>query len=264
MKILLGLLIVIVIGVLGAGFYIANNMNGLVKDAVEEVGSQVLKTPVRLKAVNIQLLQGRAEISGLTIANPSGFDQPNVFQMDKIAVELDLISLMDSVVNLKEISIEGASVIAEQKGLGTNLQALMKNLQASSDDASDTVAADDSSSPDLLIKVGLFQFINSSTSLVSEKWGQSEVSIPEIKLVQRGGEQGLPPQQLAEALLKPLMKQLSSAVEAHLKGLFERKFKEKLDEKEDELKKKLSNKIADELGDDSDDRINSLKSLLSR
>ena len=34
--------------------------------------------------------------------------------------------------------------------------------------------------------------------------------------------------------------------------------------KEDELKKKLSNKIADELGDDSDDRINSLKSLLSR
>jgi hypothetical protein len=171
---------------------------------------------------------------------------------------------MDSVVNLKEISIEGASVIAEQKGLGTNLQALMKNLQASSDDASDTVAADDSSSPDLLIKVGLFQFINSSTSLVSEKWGQSEVSIPDIKLVQLGGEQGLPPQQLAEAILKPLMKQLSGAVEAHLKGLFERKFKEKLEEKEDELKKKLSNKIADELGDDSDDRINSLKSLLSR
>jgi uncharacterized protein involved in outer membrane biogenesis len=264
MKIVLSLFVVIVIAVVAGGFYIANNMNGLVKDAVEDVGSQVLKTSVTLKAVNIQLLQGKAKISGLTIANPQGFDQPHVFQMDNIAVELDLASLIDRVVNVKEVTIDGANVIAEQKGLGTNLQALMKNLEGSPDSSNQTVAEDGSSSPEILIKVGLFQFINSSTNFVSEKWGEKQVSIPDIKLTKLGGEQGLPPEKLAETILKPVLKQLNKAIESRIKELFEGKLKGTLEEKEDELKKKLSDKLSEKLGDDANGNMDSLKSLLSR
>ncbi len=266
MKIVSGLLAAIVIVVVVAGFYMANNMNGLVKDAVENVGSQVLKTQVTLESVNIQLFQGKASILGLTIANPKGFDQPYVFKMDEVALDLDLASLMDSVVNVKAVTIDGARVIAEQKGLGTNLQALMKNLESSSDSNNEPVASEDSgsSSPEILIKVGLFQFLNSSTSLVSEKWGEKEVSIPDIELAELGGEKGLPPQQLAETVLKPVLKQLNKAIEKRLKELFEGKVKEKLEEKQDELKKKFSDKLSEKLGDDSGGGISSLKSLLSR
>ncbi|MEH6556545.1 MAG: hypothetical protein V7459_04920 [Oceanicoccus sp.] len=264
MKIMLSLFVAIVVAVVVAGFYIANNMNGLVKDAVEDVGSQVLKTSVTLKAVNIQLLQGKAKISGLTIGNPQGFDQPHVFQMDDISVEIDLASLMDNVVNVKKITIDGANVIAEQKGLGTNLQALMKNLEGSADSSNKTVAEGGSPGPEILIKVGLFQFINSSTNFVSEKWGEKQVSIPDIRLTKLGGEQGLPPQKLAETILKPVLKQLNKAIETRIKELLEGKFKGAVEEKQDELKKRLSDKLSEKLGDDASGNMDSLKSLLSR
>mgnify|MGYP003385359968 CR=1 FL=1 len=264
MKILSGLLVAIVFVVVVAGFYIANNMNGLVKGAVEDVGSQILKTSVTMDEVNIQLLQGKARLSGLKIANLQGFSQPYIFLLDNIVVDLDIASLMEQRVSLNEVTIDGASVIAEQKGLGTNLQALLKNVEGSSGAGGETTESGDSAGADIAIKIGLFQFLNSSTVLVSEKWGQKDVSIPDVQLKNLGGEKGLPPQELAQAILKPVLKQLNKAIETRLKELFEGKAKEMLEEKEDELKKKLNDKLSDKLGGDSGAKIDSLKSLLSR
>jgi uncharacterized protein involved in outer membrane biogenesis len=259
LKIIGGLVLVIVILLVVAGFFVANNINGLVKDAVEDVGSSTLKTSVTLGSANLKLMQGRVQLSGLTIANPEGFGQQNIFEMNDIVVSLELASLLDNIVEVKEISVDGMRVVAEQKGTSTNLQALLKNVDSGAQQPSSEPEGE-GTALDVLIKVGQLNFTNGSMQLVSDRWGESDLPLPTIKLTSIGGSSGVPPDQLAEKILQPLLKQVISNLEQGIKQLVEGKAKEKLRAKEDELKEKLNSKLGDKLGTDTD----SLKSLFSR
>ncbi len=270
MKLLKVLTVILVI--IGAGlFYVASNINNVVKEAIVTVGSDTLKTKVTLDSVDILLLSSRAKLSGLVIANPPGFTAPSLFEMDTIVVDLDILSLMDKLVSVQEITIDGARVTAEQKGTTTNVQTLLKGLEsgaAAPAPASEQTETEAGASVDVLIKVGQFKFINSATQLVTEQWGEKDVSIPDIELSNIGGEAGVPPEGLANAIIKPLLKQLNTALKDRLQELLEdeakAKAKEKLKEKEDELKEKVDKKLQEELGDDADDTVDAIKSLFSK
>lgn len=256
-----GLVLILVLLLVIAGFFVAKNINGLVKDAVEDVGSSTLKTQVTLGSANLQLMQGRMQFSGLTIANPQGYGQQNIFEMNDIVVALELTSLLDNIVEVKEISVDGMRVVAEQKGSSTNLQALLSNLDSGAKQTpTEPEAEGQGEAVDVRIKVGQLNFTNGSTYLVSDRWGDSDLPLPAIKLTNIGGSSGVPPEQLAEKILQPLLKQVINNLEQSIKQLVEGKAKEKLRAKEDELKEKLNTKLGDKLGADSD----SLKSLLSR
>lgn len=260
-KILSGLLLVVIVLVAIAVFFVANNINGLVKTAVEEAGSDALQTTVSLESVNFELLQGRMQLSGLTIANPSGFQSATIMEMNDIVVHLELASLRDKLVDVKEISVDGLQVVAEQKGVSTNLQALLNNVnssQSSQDKAEPVEEA--GSGPDVLIKIRQLNFTNGSTSLMSDRWGKQDLNLPNINLDNIGGVSGVPPQQLAKQISRPLIKQLIKGLEQAVKELYEGKAKQQLKEKEDELKEKLDSKLEEKLGTDRE----SLKSLLSR
>ncbi|ARN76148.1 AsmA family protein [Oceanicoccus sagamiensis] len=269
---LLKVLAVMVLIIAAGIFYVANNINGIVQEAVVKVGSKALKTSVTLAAVDIQLLSSRAELTGLVIANPQGFKAPNLFEMDTIVVDLDIMSMLDNVVNVQEITIDGARVTAEQKGTSTNVQALLKGLDSGSSAAAPAPApapeAGDSAADDILIKVGQFNFINSATQLVTEQWGETAVKLPAIRVANIGGEAGVPPEALAGAIVRPLLKQLNQALKDRLQDLLEdeakAQAKAKLKEKEDELKNKLDKKLEQELGDDKDDTVDAIKSLFSK
>ena len=261
-------LVVIVLIVVAALFYLANNINGMVKDAIVKVGSETLKTSVTLDAVEIQLLNSRAQLSGLVIANTGGFKTPSLFEMDNIVVELDVFSLLDNVINVQQITIDGARITAEQKGTTTNVQMLLKNLDSGAPaqaPSPEQTSEDSAASIDILIKIGQFNFVNSATKLVSEQWGEREVSIPAIKLNNIGGESGVPSEALASAIAKPLLKQLNNALKDRLQKLLEdqarAKAKAKLREKEDELKEKMDKKLQEKLGDGT---VDAIKSLFSR
>ncbi|NIV37107.1 MAG: hypothetical protein GWN58_49065, partial [Anaerolineae bacterium] len=70
-----------------------------------------------------------------------------------------------------------------------------------------------SQTPDVLIRVGEFQFTNSSATLVTEKWGEQALSLPAINLNNIGGAKGVPPDQFAKAVFDPLLKKINRAVE---------------------------------------------------
>jgi hypothetical protein len=251
-------LIVVVVAI--ALFVVASNVNGIVKTAVEDLGSSSLKTTVSLNDVDIQLLKGRMQLSGLTIANPEGYEQDNIFVMNDIVLDLELASLKDKLIEVKEISVDGLRVVAEQKNTTTNLQALLNNIDSGAKEPVAETPSDPSDPIDVLIKIKALSFTNGSTYLVSDRWGDSDLTLPTIALNNIGGSGGVPPEQLAQDIMQPLLKQLISAVQDAIKEQFEGKAKEKLREKEDELKEKLNSKLGEKLGTDTD----SLKSLLSR
>jgi multidrug efflux pump subunit AcrB len=191
--------------------------------------------------------------------------------MDNIIVDLNILSLLNKVVNVQEITIDGARVTAEQKGSTTNIQELLKSLDneaATESPATMPISEETEDDPtagiDILIKVGQFNFINSATQLVTEKWGDKNVSIPAIKLSNIGDESGVPPEALANAIVKPLLKQLNKALKGRMQDLLREEAKAKLKEKEDELKAKMDKKLQEKLGDDAEGVGNAIKSLFSK
>lgn len=256
-KILGGLLALSALFIVISVYWLANNINGIVKTTIEDVGSDTLKTEVRVANVDIDLKASTVALSGLTIANVKGFDAPLLFKMNLVSVDLEPASLLEKTIEIKSVIIDGANVVAEQKGTTTNLQALLNNLDKASVEpasSSDNTQQTNSEPLDILIKIGAFDFTNTSTQLVTEQFGEREVSSPDIRLRKLGGDKGVPPEQLAQSIMQPLIKQVSKSVEDYLKNIIEDKAKEKLKEKEQELK----NKLDDKYGKGSSDALKSL------
>lgn len=264
MKILKVTVLLIIIALIIGVLYIFSNLNGLVKQGVEEVGSQVLKTPVSLSQVDISLLENRARLSGLKVANiqGKGYAAANIFELNDIIVDLKVSSLLQKVIEVENITIDGALIAVEQKGLNTNVQDLQKNIgSGTATSGTDQGDGTSTASPDLLIKVGQFQFSNNKVTLITDKWGEQGLTIPTIELKKIGGDKGVTPEGLAQAITTPLLKQLKAAIEDGVKEAAKEKAKEKLREEEDKAKAKLRKKLDEKLGEGGADK---LKALLGR
>ena len=235
-KIILGIVLVLALIIAIGVFVFLKNINGIVKTAVETVGPQVTLTDVGLNEANIELQKGRAELNGLFIANPQGFSAANAFEMDSVVIDIDPASVTKDVIVINEIRIDGAKLLAEQKGLkDTNIQALMDNLSKSSSGAESSEAE---SSSDVRLMVEKLTFVNSTVDLKTEQLGDYQMPLPTIDVANIGDKQtGLTPDELATALLTPVLQQVKEQVSVELQGKAKEMAKEKLKE---ELDKKIS------------------------
>ncbi len=261
-KVLFGIIAVFIIAVIIIASLVANNINDIVRTVVEDIGSEKLNTKVSLSKADISLMDSRVLLSGLRIDNPDGFSDARIFEMDNVIVDVELLSLLENTVSVKEILIDGAKITVEQKGTSTNVQKLLDDIEQG-DETPATVedAESPSSLDDLLVKVSQFQFVGSSAKLVTEQWGEQDLQLSEIKLKDIGGAKGVPVDELVGEIIRPIVKKLKLATEARLKEIFKEKAKEKLKEKTDVIKGKVTDKLNKALGEGGADK---LKSLFSR
>ena len=92
-KIITGFAVLLVAAVAGSGYYLIQNLDGIVKNMIEEVGNEVTNTRVQVREVKVSLSEGKATMSGLTVANPPGFSSEPLFTLDQISVTIDIASL---------------------------------------------------------------------------------------------------------------------------------------------------------------------------
>lgn len=229
-------------GIVGITLY---NLDSLVETAIEEVGPQVTQTPVTVDKVNLSLLSGLGEINGLTLGNPEGFTSDYAFHMAHIALQIEPQSLLEPVYVVKQVTIDGAKIIAEQKAMTTNLQALLKNIEKSTSSGSaptkqetdkSTDSNTETSEPHLMVEQ--ISIINNSVTLITERWGKKELKIPDIQLSNIGSkDEGLTAEQLANVLLKKITREAEKTATKELEKMAKEKAKKKLSEK---LKDKLN------------------------
>lgn len=249
LKFILGLLVVVIIAVVVVSSLFLNNINQITVDAVQKQGSQLLKTDVKLAAANIELTKGKGNLQNLTIANPPGFSAANALEMGSVTLQLDPESLLKDVKVIKEISVDGAKLLAEQKNLkDTNLQALLDNINAQASGAKEEPAA---GGKEVRLMVEKFRFSNGSLQLKSAQFGERQLSLPTIALDNIGDKTtGLTPEELGQAVIAPLLQQVKAAVSKELTEIAK-------DKAEEELKKKLKEKIGAET-------VDKLKGLFGR
>ena len=219
MKALGWILGLIVLAIAGVVAYVAMNSGSLVKTALEELGPNFLGVDVSVSEVNLELIEGSAQVIGLVLGNPSGFDGPHMMKLDEVKVVLDPTQISDTLVVMKEVLIDGAEIAAIARGQRTNFQQLMDNLEsAGGSSSSATENTTDSSSNEMKFIIDRFAFTNAGASLNSDVLGDMQLNMPDILLNDLGRKSnGATASEIAEQILQPISVAISA--EAVKQGL---------------------------------------------
>jgi len=239
--VLAGIVGVVVIVVVIAGFVLFSNLDRIVKGVIETVGSEATATAVTVQEVNLSLSSGDGALDGLTIGNPDGFDSEYAFQLDRISIGIDLASISSDVIVIREIVVDGPRLFFEQLGDRNNLDAILENL------GSDSGSSGDGDATETKLIVQTFRFINGeATVIVDQLDTELTAKIPDI-VVHGIGEktQGETVEEVARQLLEPILAQSVDAAKGAAREVLEERIDEEKEKLEKDLEKRGQEKIDD-------------------
>lgn len=242
-KVFVGLAVLLV--VLGAIVWrLYANLDVVVANIIKEVGAEVTRTSVAVSGVQLKLLDGRASVSGLKIANPAGFSDSDIFDLEQIAVTLDVESLKGGPIVIDELVVAQPRVFYEINKDGvSNLSALKKNIQSYAATGAQTSAeqqpaatGSESQAVKLIIRKLTFAggHLSATSTLAPER--KLETDLPAFQLNNIGqSTHGATGAQITGEVLDGLIKQATQAAGKvgadTLKDELQQKGKEALDEK---------------------------------
>ena len=113
----------------GGGVFLFTNLGSLAKTASERIASDVLGVAVRIESMDVSLQDKKVTLRGLKIANPPGFQKPNILTVDDIAIVLGKASA--SRLEFDQIKVSGTQVFVEVQNAGTNLSTIQSNVKNS-------------------------------------------------------------------------------------------------------------------------------------
>ena len=105
------------------------SLDTLIVKGVTTFVPPITKTSVELGAVHTSLLNGTASIHNFKLGSPKGF-QSTLFSLGEVSVAVDLKSLTTDTIIVKEIRISDVRAAVEFSTKGTNIGALLDNLNA--------------------------------------------------------------------------------------------------------------------------------------
>jgi len=252
-KILIGVAVLVVIAIV-AVIILLGSLDKIVKNVIEDSGSELMGVPVTVAEIDIKVFGGAAQITGLKIPNPAGYTTQDAFKMELIRLDIGLLSLLKSPLTIEELIIDSPVVTLEIKEDGkSNLQELLDNIKRNSEKGDEAAAEEKpedeakkepapSQEPTRLAFSKLV--IKGVTVNVIQESSDKEpvsVTIPPIELTDVGGEIGVTPAKLGVIVVGGI---IESALENALKetvkkeagkaaaGLF-KKFGSKSGEKKD-------------------------------
>jgi hypothetical protein len=126
-KILVALGVIVALIAVGVTFFLSN-LNGIVKTAIETVGTKVAGVTVSVAKVDISIKDGKGSIQGLSIANPKGFTTPTAISLGEILLAINPASVTKSPIEIKDIAISAPQITYELSGNGSNIDAIKKNV----------------------------------------------------------------------------------------------------------------------------------------
>jgi len=125
LKSVLIVVVVILLIIIGVFFLIGNS---LIKIGIEKGGSMAIGVPVKVGGVHLSVLRGVVTIDGLQVANPPGYKNEYLLELNKGKVAVGLGSLLSDTIHIKEINLDGTKLAIEQKGLSSNIKELLNAM----------------------------------------------------------------------------------------------------------------------------------------
>ena len=199
-----GIVVLVAIAAFGV-YWLVSNLDSIVAGAIEKAGSQVTGVPVAVSGVSISLKEGSGEIRGLTVVNPPGFDSDYSLKLGSISMTIDTGSIRSDPVRIKQVSVDGASLVAEVKaGSGINLAKI--NDQLKSGGGEKAPAETKAQGPKIVIE--RFDFTNASMILKTPVAEDRTQKLGDVHLTGIGdGSGGATAAQAASQILTPILRE---------------------------------------------------------
>ena len=249
MKSILKIAVALVLIAAIALWYLASNIDGLVKQIIEDVGTETLATEVILGDVKIDLgSESAAALQDLTIANPPGWQEPYVFELGTVGATIEAASLSKDVIVIPKVLVEDARLTFEQKGGESNLQSLliiMDSAGSETVDSGDATTEGESS----LLAIGEVRLANVGVTAISDQLEKPiEFALTEVVVRDIGSvENGVTPEQAAEQIVGPLVDAALKQSKEQVKQIVEQKVRAELDRKKEEATEDLKKSLRDKL-----------------
>ncbi len=255
--------LVLLVIVIGAVFYVASSLDSIVAAAIEKYGSQATQTPVSVSAVNIDLKSGQGSISELSVGNPAGFSAPHVFTLGGISTKIDLNSITQDPIVIEEVRIQSPRVVYEINQAGkSNIATLQDTLGQSSGSGESAAETDSGGGPGLVIRKLIIDRgqIDAKVAALPDKDLSAE--LPRIEMNNIGQDQGgATAGQVAATVTSALLARVGPAV-ANL-GL-DQYLGKSLDQVKEQLGSGLKEGGAESLGGAAEEGKEKLKGLLGK
>lgn len=210
-RFLVGAVGILVLLAVAAVLILGANLDAAVREAIVRVAPEYTGTPVHLGGVDLSPLSGEGEISGLQVDNPEGFAGPYALRLERVRLALELGSLTDDVVRIRELRIEGARIEGELASDGrSNLRTVLANVESATASEADRPADERPTR----VAVERLDFVDASAVLRAPALAEVaevdviEVAAPEIHLRDLGRNGGITGGELAERVLRPIVEQL--------------------------------------------------------
>ncbi len=187
-----------------------------------EIGGRLLHTKVEVGEVVLHFSEGLAEVKGVRIRNPAGFQTPLALEAATIAVEMNLNDLQATQLNISRITIGGLQMRVEQRGLSTNLVTLLNTLDNYALTPQATDAAHPASHKRFMVET--LTIAPAQVQLLTEHHGTFNLDLPSSTFQNLGTpSEGLSAEALAKTILETLFLQAKTLTKTKLTELIEAK-----------------------------------------
>lgn len=224
------------------------NIDYLIKLAIENHGSQVLATEVSVEKVRARLKQGRLRIKTLKVANPNGFSSPSAIQIASISTKMGISGMDPDHIEVDKLAIYSPIITYEiNDEYQDNFSILGRSLNDYLIQSGETASTDNASG--LSVTVRDFIMNNGQLKLLVAPSDKKEyqLTVPDIRLHDIGGEDGVTPNQIASTIYKSIYTEIQTILKNKgidtTKQRLGNKTENLVESKKAELKAELINKI---------------------
>jgi hypothetical protein len=207
---------VLAVALASALVFIANNLDRIVRSAIEYYGSQATKTQVRVAKVSLDLAQGSGAIEGLTVASPPGFPSPHMLSLGSISVRIDPGTVIGNPVVIDDVRIISPQVVYEANDdRVSNVEILKKNLESSGTAAQKRPAAGGKKpgrEKRLRIKKLVIEDARVAVRIAGPGRQPPTVTLKKVEISDIGGQAGATPEEAGKQIINALASEILKEV----------------------------------------------------
>ncbi len=127
-KVLVGIVVLFVVLLVALQIFLNRGLNPVVQKALPQV-SESIGLDLGVESVSINLMGGSLDIQKVSVGNPKGFKEPNVFALESTVLDVSLRALMNGIVQVSEASVKDAKISIVRNGEGdVNLTEIQNQL----------------------------------------------------------------------------------------------------------------------------------------
>lgn len=191
-KFLWSSLVVVLLLIGGGAWWLWNSLDNVVASAIRSYGPEITKVNVKLDSVKIRPTEGLAALYRLELGNPKRFSTPRALAVGRISMVLDVATITQDVVRIKEITIEQPEITYEHATGGSNLDVIQRNAEAYVADKTGSKKQTPASGKEKKVIIDHLYIKGASAKVTTAMWQGKVVTlaVPDLHLSDIGKKSG--------------------------------------------------------------------------